>query len=165
MSSTTREIILVHRPYAVREGGDPAIDLEAADCARALSDYQRTRSPEALAAIPLKKGMEPARFVIRRITQGELRFVRDGRSPVEQAQRAVLCGCHAYTDASGREHKAKVTTEGATSYAHDEWLEALGDEYGGAAIDEIGHAVIQWASASRAALAPFASVPGLVLVR
>jgi hypothetical protein len=164
-SSTTREIILVHRSPGVRDGGDPAINLDAPGIASALSDYQRTRSAEALAAIPLKPGMQPARFIIRRITQGELRFVRDGRSPVEQAQRAFLAGCHAYTDAAGREHRAKVTTEGAVSYAGDEWLDAVGDEYGGDAISEIGHAVIQWASASRAALAPFASVPGLVLAR
>lgn len=164
-AAQTRQIILVHRALSHRDGGDPAIDLDAPGCALALTDYQRTRSDEHRAAIPLRKGMRPAEFVIRRITQSELRFVREGRTPVEQAQRAFLAGCHAYIDADGREHKARVQSEGSASWADDAWLDEIGDVFGGAAVDEIGHAVIQWTSAPRSALAPFGSVPGLVLAR
>lgn len=163
--SDTRRIILVHRTLTNREGGDPAIDFDASGIAMLLSQYQRSRSDADRDALPLRPGKRPAEFAIKRVTQGELRFIRDGRTPAEQAQRAFLAGCHAYTDADGREHKAKVHVEGALSWADDEWLERVGDEYGGAAIDEIGHAVIQWAQAPRSALAPFGSVPGLVLAR
>lgn len=163
--SDTRRIILVHRTLANREGGDPAIDYDAPGITRLLSQYQRSRSDADRDALPVKPGQRPVLFDIRRITQAELRFVRDGRSVAESAQRAFISGCHAYTDAAGREHKAKVQAEGGASWADEEWLEAVGDEFGGAAIDEIGHAVIQWASAPRSAIAPFGSVPGLVLAR
>lgn len=163
--SDTRRIILVHRTLTNRDGGDPAIDYDAPGIAMLLSQYQRSRSDADRDALPLKPGKRPAEFTIKRVTQGELRFIRDGRSPAEQAQRAFLSGCHAYTDADGREHKAKVQAEGSASWADEEWLEAVGSEFGGVAIDEIGHAVIQWAQAPRSALAPFGLVPGLVLAR
>lgn len=165
MTTTIREIVLVHRPYGTREGGDPAIDYDAPGVSSALSEYQRTRSDAARDALPLRPGMTPARFALRRISQSELRWVLEAGSSMHQAQRALLVGCHAYTDSQGREHRAKVVSEASATVADADWMDAVGDEFGGAAVAEIGHAVIQWAQAPRSALAPFASVPGLVLVR
>ena len=163
--SQTRIISLVHRSPSHRDGGDPALDLDAPGAPALLSAYARTRSDADRAALPVKPGARLAEFTLRRISQSELRFVREGRGPAGQAQRAFLAGCHAYLDAEGREHKARVQSEGSVSWADDEWLDAVGDAFGGQAIDEIGHAVIQWAMAPRSALAPFGSVPGLVLAR
>lgn len=163
--SETRRIILVHTTLANRDGCDPAIDLSAPGIEVALARYQRSRSDEDRDAIPIKRGATPALFEIRRVSASELRFVREAPTIAQQLHRAFLAGCHAYTDASGREHRAKVHTEGRASWTSDDWLDEVGGEYGGAAIDEIGQAVIQWASAPRSALAPFGSVPGLVLVR
>lgn len=163
--SDTRDIILVHRPLQNRDGCDPAIDLDADGVTAALSAYQRSRSDEDRAKVPLKPGGRPALFTIQRLSQGALRYVMNGRNGVEQAQFAVLVGCHRFTDADGREHAARVTTDHALAYADDAWLERIGDEYGAAAVQEIGTAVIQWTQASKRALAPFGSVPGLVLAR
>jgi hypothetical protein len=164
-ASQNRIVSLVHRSPSHRDGGDPALDLEAPGAAALITAYARSRSDADREALPLKPGMRLAEFTIRRVSQNELRFVREGRSPAEQAQRAFLAGCHAYTDADGREHKARVQTEGTATWADDEWLDLVGGEFGGEAVDEIGHAVIQWAMAPRSALAPFGSVPGLVLAR
>lgn len=163
--SDTKHVILVHTTLANRDGCDPAINLDASGVAALLSAYQRTRSDADRDAIPLRVGMRPALFEIRRISVSELRFVREAPTTALQLHRAFLAGCHAYTDAAGREHRAKVQSEGKASWASDEWLDDVGDAFGGQAIDEIGSAVIQWAQAPRGALAPFASVPGLVLVR
>lgn len=163
--SDTKHVILVHTTLANRDGCDPAINLDAPGVAALLSAYQRTRSDADRDAIPLRVGMRPALFEIRRISVSELRFVREAPTTALQLHRAFLAGCHAYTDAAGREHRAKVQSEGKASWASDEWLDDVGDAFGGQAIDEIGSAVIQWAQAPRGALAPFASVPGLVLVR
>lgn len=164
--SDTRAIILVHTTLSNRNGGDPAIDLDAPGIGAALSEYQRTRSDDARARIPLRKGMRPAEFIITRLSQHALRFARSGRTPAESAQFAVLAGCHTFVDASGVEHRARVTSDGgAPPIASDEWLAEIGDEYGGAAVDEIGHAIIQWSMAPRRALDPFGSVPGLMLAR
>ncbi len=163
--SDIKHIVLVHTTLANRDGCDPAINLDAPGVAALLSAYQRTRSDADRDAIPLRVGMRPAIFEIRRISVSELRFVREAPTTALQLHRAFLAGCHAYTDAAGREHRAKVQSEGKASWASDEWLDEVGDAFGGQAIDEIGSAVIQWAQAPRGALAPFASVPGLVLVR
>jgi len=161
----TRTIVLVHRPHRGGDSCDPAIDLDAPGISALLTEYQRTRSQAALDALPLRPGKEPARFKIRRVSQGELRYILSDDSFVGQAHRAVACGCHEFTDASGREHKARVVSESGSAFADPAWLDEIGDEYGGAALMEIGHAVIQWAQAPRSALAPFASAPGLVLSR
>jgi hypothetical protein len=163
--TTIREIVLVHRPYGTRDGGDPAIDYDAPGVSSALSEYQRTRADAARDALPLRPGMTPARFALRRISQSELRWALEAGSPLHQAQRALLVGCHSYIDAQGHEHKTRPAAESTALVAGEDWLDAIGDEFGGAAVAEIGHAVIQWAQAARGALAPFASVPGLVLVR
>lgn len=163
--SDTKHIVLVHTTLANRDGCDPAINLDAPGVAALLSAYQRTRSDEDRDALPLRPGLRPAMFEIRRISVSELRFVREAPTTALQLHRAFLAGCHAYTDAQGREHRAKVQSEGKASWASDEWLDEVGDAFGGQAVDEIGSAVVQWAQAPRSALAPFASAPGLVLVR
>jgi len=161
----TRTIILVHTTPAHRNGCDPAIDLDADGIAALLSAYQRTRSDEDRAKIPLRHGARCAEFVITRLSQAALRYVMAGRNDVERAQFACLAGCHAYTDAEGREHKARVTTHDAVAYADDAWIESIGDEYGATAVQEIGATIIQWTQAPRRALAPFGWAPGLVLAR
>lgn len=161
----TRTIILVHTTLQNRNGCDPAIDLDAPGVSALLSAYQRTRSDEDRAAIPLREGLRPAEFVVQRLSQRSLVLVREAKSAVEQVQRAVLAGCHEYTDARGVTHKAKVSQVGDAALADDSWLDALADEYGGAAIDEIGHAITQWSMAPKSAIAPFGWAPGLVLAR
>ena len=161
----TRTIVLVHRPHRGGDSCDPAIDLDAPGISAMLTEYQRTRSQAALDALPLRPGKEPARFKIRRVSQGELRYILSDDSFVGQAHRAVSCGCHEFADAAGREHKARVVSESGSAFADSTWLDEIGDEYGGAALMEIGHAVIQWAQAPRSALAPFVSAPGLALPR
>lgn len=164
-SAQTRTIVLVHTTPQHRDGCDPAINLAAEGVSALLAAYQRTRSDADRAALPLKPGAQCAEFDIARLSQSVLRFAREGRSPAEQAQRAVLAGCHVYRDASGHEHRARTTSDNGMTWASDEWLDKIGDEFGAQAIDEIGHAVIQWTMAPRGALAPFGWAPGLVLAR
>lgn len=161
----TKHIVLIHSTLANRDGCDPAINLDAPGISMLLSAYQRSRSDADRDAIPLRTGMRPALFEIRRVSVSELRFIREAPTTALQLHRAFLAGCHAYTDAAGREHKAKVQSEGKAAWASDEWLDEVGGEYGGQAVDEIGAAVIQWAQAPKGSLAPFASAPGLALVR
>lgn len=163
--SDSRRIILVHRSPADRDGGDPAVDFDADGVAVVLSQYQRTRSDEDRAKVPLRAGMRPAEFEIQRVSQAAMRFIRSGHTPLEQCQRAVLAGCRELTDARGVEHKAKLVQHELVTLADDAWVDMIADEFGGAAILEIGTAVIQFSEARKAALAPFGSVPGLVLAR
>ena len=65
----------------------------------------------------------------------------------------MLAGCHAFTDARGAEHKAKVVRGDTFALADDAWLDAMADEFGGAAVLELGAAVIQLSEARKAALA------------
>ena len=163
--SDTKHIVLVHTTLANRDGCDPAINLDAPGVSMLLSAYQRSRSDADRDALPLRPGMRPALFEVRRVSVSELRFIREAPTTALQLHRAFLAGCHAYTDAQGREHRAKVQSEGKAAWASDEWLDEVGDQYGGQAVDEIGAAVIQWAQAPRGATAPFASAPGLALAR
>ena len=163
--SDTKHIVLVHTTLANRDGCDPAINLDEPGVSMLLSAYQRTRSDADRDALPLRPGKRPALFEVRRVSVSELRFIREAPTTALQLHRAFLAGCHAYIDADGRDHRAKVQSEGKAAWASDEWLDEVGDAFGGQAIDEIGSAVIQWAQAPRGALAPFASAPGLVLVR
>lgn len=163
--SDTKHIVLIHTTLANRDGCDPAIDLDAPGIGMLLSAYQRTRSDADRDALSLRPGMRPALFEVRRVSVSELRFIREAPTTALQLHRAFLAGCHAYTDAQGREHRAKVQSEGKAAWASDEWLDEVGDQYGGQAVDEIGAAVIQWAQAPRGATAPFASAPGLALAR
>jgi hypothetical protein len=163
--SDTRRIILVHTTFANRNGCDPAIDLDAPDIGPLLAAYQRSRTDEARAALPLKPGASPAEFVITRLSQAGLRSVKSAHSATERHQRAVLLGCHAFVDARGVERRAKVRNDNGVPWADDAWLDTIADEYGGAAVDEIGAAIEQWTMAPRGALDPFGSVPGLALVR
>ena len=163
--SDTKHIVLVHSTLTNRDGCDPAIDLDAPGIGTLLSVYQRSRSDADRDAIPMRPGMRPSLFEIRRISVRELRYVREAPTVAMQMHRAFLAGCHAYTDAQGREHRTKPEAEGRAAWAPEDWVDDVGAEYGGAAIDEIGTAVMQWALAPRGALAPFGSVPGLVLAR
>lgn len=161
----TRRIFLVHTTPSNRDGADPAIDLDAPGVSAILTAYERTRSEEDRAKIPLRPGMVPAEFEISRLNQSAMRFVRSGITALEQCQRATLCGCHGYTDAQGAERRPKIKKGDQFSLADEAWIDAIADEFGGAAVLEIGAAVIQWSEARKAALAPFGSVPGLVLAR
>lgn len=163
--SDSRRIILVHRSPADRDGGDPAIDFDADGAAVVLAAYQRSRSDEDRDRLPMRSGMTPALFDVARVNQAAMRFIRGGQTPLEQCQRALLAGCHAFTDARGAEHKAKVMRGDTFALADDAWLDTIADDFGGAAVLEIGAAVIQLSEARKAALAPFGSVPGLVLAR
>jgi len=163
--SETRRIILVHRSPADREGGDPAVDFDAEGIGAILAAYQRTRSDEDRARVPLRAGMTPAQFEIQRVNQAAMRWIRIGQTPLDQCQRALLVGCHAYADEKGAERRARATKQESFVLADDEWLDTIADAFGGAAVLEIGAAVIQWSEARKAALAPFGSVPGLVLAR
>jgi len=163
--SDSRRIILVHRSPADRDGGDPAVNFDDEGVSVLLAAYQRTRSDEDRAKLPLRSGMTPAEFEITRLNQAAMRWVRGGQTQLDQCQRALLAGCHRFTDAKGAEHPAKVVKGDAFAIADDAWLDTIADEFGGAAVLEIGAAVIQLSEARKAALAPFGSVPGLVLAR
>lgn len=163
--SDSRRIILVHRTIQNRNGCDPAIDLDAKGIDAALTAYARSRSDEDRASVPLRPGMKPAEFTIRRINQSAMRFVKRGETPLELAQNAVLAGCHHFVDDAGIEHDAKVTAGESFGHADPSWLDVIADRFGSAAVLEIGDTIIQWSEASPKALAPFGSVRGLVLAR
>lgn len=163
--SDTRRIILVHRTLTNRNGCDPAVNLSAPGIDALLTAYARSRSDEDRAAIPLHPGARPAEFTIRRVNQAAMRFIQRGETPTERAQSAVQVGCHHFVDESGAEHNAKITAGDAFGYADLSWLDEIADAFGSSAVLEIGAAIIQWSEARKGALAPFGSVPGLVLAR
>lgn len=160
----TRDIVLIHTTLQNRHGCDPAIDIDAPGASAALSAYQRSRSEEDRAKLPLRAGMRPALFTIARLSQSSMRFVMAGANTLEQAQQAVLVGCHRFTMPDGTEHRAAVTAAGGNiALAEREWLDVIADEFGASAIVELGTAILQWTQAPKRALTPFGSVPGLVL--
>jgi len=147
---------------------DPALDLAAPGVAQKLTAYERGRTPEALAALPLVKGGRLTTFRVRPLTSAGVRVVMGDTGP-RRAQNAVCVACHEFTDSDGVTHKAAdhggLVTSGVLSIATDEWLDFIADRYGYKAINEIASVIILRAEAGPAAVAPFALPLGLMLPR
>lgn len=142
---------------------DPALDV-ANTPAAALTRYERERSDEARAGLVLLPGASPVLFEVRPLTARSWAWVQEATGEM-RAQRAFLASCHRYTDAAGHEHTAKVEAIGKVSLAGDEWLDAIFDRFGAAAVREVAQVAMDRAEAGPAALAPFALPRGLSLPR
>jgi hypothetical protein len=149
---------------------DPAIDLDAANVAKLLSAYEKSRSGADLKAIPLVPGARPSLFTLKPLNAAALRFVKSATGDV-QAQWAVSAACHAFTDEAGVEHKAAdhgrmIEGDGKKFHvASDEWTDLLLSLYGNAAIRELAAVIIDRSEAGPRAVAPFRLPRGSMLPR
>lgn len=166
--STVLDVALVGTTSAQSPNCDPAIHLGAPGVAAKLSAYERERSPEALAALPLVPGGRLALFRVQPLTSAGVRVVM-AESGARRAQYAVQLACHSFVDAEGMEHKAAdhggLQALGKLSLASDEWLDHLADRYGHKAVSELASVILQRAEAGPSAVAPFGLPLGLMLAR
>jgi hypothetical protein len=151
------------KPFARPPTCDPAIDV-AKVTGEQLSRYERERSDEARAAIPLLPDTVPVLFEVQPLSAAALRWVKETTGEA-MAHRAFLACCHAYTDERGAEHVAKVDASGRIAMAGDEWLDKVFTAYGGDVVAEVARVAIDRAEAGPRALAPFALPRGLMLPR
>ena len=157
-------VILVGTIPSVRPATcDPALDL-AATTPAALTRYERERSDEARAGLVMLPGMTPVLFEVRPLTARAWAWVQS-ETGERRVQYTIAAACHRYTDADGHEHAAKVETVGKINIAPDEWVDALFDTFGAAAMREIAKVAMDRAEAGPRALAPFALPHGLTLPR
>lgn len=150
---------------------DPAFDVNASGIGPLLTAYERSRTPEALAAIPLVRDARPSLFRTLSLTSAGVRFVMGVDGP-RRAQYAVLIACHEFTDANGTVHRAAdhgglvpLAAGSKVLIATDEWLDHIADHYGNKAITELASVIIIRKEAGPDALAPFALPLGLMLAR
>lgn len=143
---------------------DPAIDLSAEGIAAKLTRYERERTVEALAEIPMKPGATPTKFYVAPLTAAGWRYVSQV-SGDDAAMRAFQLACHRY-EFEGREYVAKVSDVNHRIFvSDDEFFDRAFDTFGAAAIREVGSVAIQRAEAGPRAVAPFALPRGLMLPR
>lgn len=149
---------------------DPAINLDAPGAAAALSRYERERSPDALAALPLKPDARPVTFRVSPLSAAAWRVAGERTDPAGRMQYLVALGCHVYTDERGAEHKATdygglTCPRPSITLAPDEWIDHLHDAFGEDAIAELAKVIADRTEAGPKALAPFRLPRGLMLAR
>lgn len=171
--SAPLHIILVGtRPGATPPTCDPALNLDAPGISQALTRYERERSDEARAALPLLPDARPSVFVVQPMTPAMARYAASAPNDEARAQWIFGAVCHAFTDESGREHHARDHGGGLTStgpkgfdVAADEWIDHVAGLYGLDGIREVASVARARAEAGPRALAPFRLPPGLMLAR
>lgn len=148
---------------------DPAINLGAEGIRAALSRYERERSPEALAAVPLHEGKRPVLFRVEPLTSAGLQTVDSQASRATREAMAFALSCFSYTDERGMRREAsefgKVDKVRDLAVAPDGWLEYVAGEFGSVAVSELASVAVDRARAGRRALAPFCLPPGVMLPR
>lgn len=166
MATNTRTVVRVCSPYGVNPPiCDPALNVDAPNASKLLSEHLKRRDEASAAALPVVDGKKLTRFIIERLSRKALTWVNATADADLRTQRAVVCGCHRYTDADG-EHVATTQKSASGWIESDEaWLDGLYDSFGQSGIDEIGNAIIDWSRAGVAELTPFALPPGLKLSR
>lgn len=149
---------------------DPAINLDAPGAAAALSRYERERSPDALAALPLHPDARAVVFRVSPLSAAAWRVAGERADVAGRLQMLVSLGCHAYVDERGVEHKA--TDHGALTsprasiiLAPDEWVDHIHDTFGEDAVAELAKVITDRTEAGPRALAPFRLPRGLMLAR
>ncbi len=148
---------------------DPAINLDAPGAAAALSRYERERSADALAALPLLPDARPVVFRVSPLSAAAWRVAGE-REGASRLQILVALGCHEYTDERGVEHKAAqhggvTSPRNGIAIAADEWVDHIHDAFGEDAVAELAKVIADRTEAGPRALAPFRLPRGLMLAR
>lgn len=148
---------------------DPAVNLGAKGIREALSRYERERTPEALAEVPMHEGKRPVMFRVEPLTNAALQVVESQPSQPMRDAMAFLLSCFSYTDERGARREAvefgKVDRVRDYPVGPDAWLEHVAGEFGGVAVAELASVAVDRARAGRRALAPFALPRGVMLPR
>lgn len=169
--STPLRVMLVGTiPGASPPTCDPAIDLDSPNAGAALTAYERSRSPETLAAIPLKPGMQPVLFTVMPLTTRGMCIVSGSGNEASQECASVLIGCHEYMDAKGvtiraADHGGISEISKGIAYASDDWADYIADTFGFVAIRELASVIRNRAAGGRDAVRGFSLPRGLLLAR
>ena len=149
---------------------DPAIDLDfkpaegEAPLSALLSAYERSRSPEDLARLPLKPGRALTLFEIHALTGPQMRVAR--QAPGASAYLyAFLSACRRVIRPDGA--KELVTTiPGDRVMADLAWVDdVIYPLFGMEAVDEIGKVALDRSVPSPGVVRPFSLPLGLTLPR
>ena len=137
---------------------DPAIDdADAADGPSAedrLDAYRKTRDP---AALVLRAGASPTRFVVRGMSAMFVQSVLASLPAQPRNALAFACACHEVVLPDGavlKPRSLKAAAHGARC-SEDEWLDVIAQRFGVATVDEIGRVAYERARLPRDARGPF----------
>jgi len=147
----------------VRDPGDPAIDKAHPKAQLAVSEYDRSRSPAALAA--LRECVLPGRtlreFHLSPLTLDGLSWATEGTDPngLERAVRAFACSCFLIV-ADGERVTAEMIANRETPQASRAWVEKVVRRFGANAVRELGALALRRAEVTADAVDPFSRLPG-----
>ena len=128
--------------------GDPAVDLSAPDALQRLAEHARKRSPETLAAIPLRPGLALTLWTLRPLSGAEYAWVmRQSSAPEDvldyaRTEAAFQLGVHQRSGPDGAANCTPVQT-GRLLLAPESWMEECWGLLGAAGVAELGALVIQ----------------------
>lgn len=168
-TSTIPVVLVGSRIGSASPTCDPAIDLDASGAPAKLTRYERERSAEALADLPLKPDHRPVTFRVAPLSAAAWRVANERSGPAFNHVLVALA-CHAYTDERGVERKAEAhgsinAPRPGVAIAADEWVDHIHDAFGEDAIAEIAKVIVDRTEAGPRALAPFRLPRGLMLAR
>jgi hypothetical protein len=143
---------------------DPALDLDHPDAPRLLSAYERSRSEEDLAKLPVRTGETLTRYLLAPLTTGAYAAARDVPGESARDLFVVSVCCHAYTDSRGS-HAARTQRSGRVTLADDEWLDELAESGGAQVFRELASVALRRAEVRPGSLDPFGLPRGMRLGR
>jgi hypothetical protein len=149
--------------------GDPAVDMRAPDALQALAMHARHRTPETLAAVPLKADAKAVtKWGLRPLSGAEYAYVmRQSDAPEDvldyaRCEAAFLLGVHQRTGPDGAASCTPVQS-GKLLLATESWMEDCWQRLRAAGIAELGALVIQRSRLGDAG--PFSLPAGTALAR
>lgn len=175
MSNPSKPLLVAlvgSRPLAGTPTCDEALDLnwkptevDPITLSKKLSDYERSRSEEDLARLPLLPGKELTLFEVHPLTASQYRYVVQAKTDSEAAHRAFLCACRRIVLPGGA-RELSTTIPSDSLCARIEWIDdVVFPTFGQDAIDEVGRIAIERAKAGPKAKLPFSLPLGLMLPR
>lgn len=146
---------------------DPAIDVTAPNARKALTEYMTRRTPETLAALPLKKGAALRLYGILPLEATAYGVVMGNPNEAQRNQLAVLAAVRYIQHPNGTKEQLPLTKSMGVSVADDSVLDTLVSYGGFNLIDELANHIIERAKYGDAGeddtFAPFRLGRGLVL--
>lgn len=140
---------------------DPAAPAEAGaplDIGELLSNYERSRSPEDLAALPVRRAdypNGPRLYHLTPLTPRQYAILKDVPGEALRDQLTVQHACHEFTDHDGTPRKARLRKVNGLTIAEDSWLDALAAAGGAMLFGELADIILRRAEVGDDVVGPF----------
>lgn len=153
----------------VRDPADPAVNRKHPDAQRALIEYDRTRSPAALAALArcALPGRKLRQFHLSPMTTEGVVFATEGTDPrgLLRCLRAFQCAVFLIVDEQGQRHEADMLVSSGTRQATREWVDRMAARFGQGAVREMGALALRRAEVTSETADPYEFLPGAPALR